>query len=566
MRFRVLAELGRSALGPLRMVRAESGRYNGRLFALQRFDPSVAKAGSITSSVLDEGWLTAVVCSRNVAQFIAWGLDEEGTYMALELVQGASLLHLLKAAAARRELIPDRLVGSLCAEICAGLWASHALKGPDGDVLGLAHGRLRPSTILVTFKGEVKIVELGLSAGKDRARRELGLDARAPEPAYTAPELARGGEADAKADLFSLGAILFELLTGKPPWASGSPEETARLVASEPPPDLGPLRKFCDPFFIALIRACLEKDPEQRLGNAGKIAELVAEWQATRGFGEGDQEALARFVHRCGAHQIDWFRRAGHGELAHAGSQSLEEALATCDFAVDPETRRALEAKKPSVPPPDAVPAARSSSSSFPAVSKRLAEEARSASLSPSAPDARAASAWPAARASVAPPSLGSSAGASGVGEGRSSVMPPSFGPPVASEGRPPASQPSVSARFSFVSRWAVGQEPASRDDERTRAFKGERSGPVSGAVSGGGSPGPLSSREPSLPVEGGARPSLQKAPITVNAGVKAKPRAEADPEGAAGVEPPPEAEAAPATLRAAPPLQRPAPGGAGGG
>src|SRR5687767_1459978 len=102
MKFRALADLGQGALGPMRLVRVESGRYNGRLFALQRVDPAVSADWQLASAILDEALITAVVFSRNVVQFIAWGHDDEGTYIAIELVQGASLRPSLSGATSVR--------------------------------------------------------------------------------------------------------------------------------------------------------------------------------------------------------------------------------------------------------------------------------------------------------------------------------------------------------------------------------------------------------------------------------------------------------------------------------
>jgi serine/threonine-protein kinase len=340
MKFRTLADLGQSALGPMRLVRVESGRYNGKLFALQRVDPSISTSFQLTSAILDDAFITAVVFSRNVVQFIAWGQDDEGTYIAIELVQGASLRHLLKAAAARKENIPDRIIGFICSELCAGLHALHSVRGPDGELMGLAHGRLGPTNVLLSFKGDVKIADVGLAAAKERvAQAKLG--GAGVDVECLAPEQAKGQAPSAKSDLFSFGVLLFELLTGRPPWSAASPEELRVKMATEPPPHLGSLRKWCDPFFVDLVRACLEKEPGRRLASAGKVVELIAEWHVSRGFGEGDQEALAKLVKRLGSHQMEWFRRALAGELARPDATALLTALERVDFGVDPETRRA---------------------------------------------------------------------------------------------------------------------------------------------------------------------------------------------------------------------------------
>jgi serine/threonine protein kinase len=457
MKFRTLADLGQSALGPMRLVRVESGRYNGRLFALQRVDPSVAAIPQLTSAILDDAFITAVVFSRNVVQFIAWGHDDEGTYIAIELVQGASLRHLLKAAAAHKENLPDRVIGFICSELCAGLHALHSVRGPDGDLMGLAHGRLSPSHVLLSFKGEVKIADVGLASAKERVQKAKPEGAGA-EVGYLAPEQTDGRAPGAKADLFSFGVLLFELLAGRPPWTASSPEEMQRLIATEPPPDLAALRKWCDPFFLELVRACLEKDPEKRLGSAGKIVELLAEWHTSRGFGDGDQEALAKLVQRLGSHQKEWYRRALGGELVRPDATDLHTALDRVDFGVDPETRRAggtappvpLPAPQPPVPPPPLAP---------PPPAPQDAAGSRAAAPPPTAPQGRASmrpapplddakiEKRPRPRAPEArPPEGRPSAPEARPPEGRPSVPEarPPEGRPSVPEARPPEGRPSV--------------------------------------------------------------------------------------------------------------------------
>jgi serine/threonine-protein kinase len=503
----------------MRLVRVESGRYNGKLFALQRVDPSISTSFQLTSAILDDAFITAVVFSRNVVQFIAWGQDDEGTYIAIELVQGASLRHLLKAAAARKENIPDRVIGFICSELCAGLHALHSVRGPDGDLMGLAHGRLGPNNVLLSFKGDVKIADVGLAAAKERvAQAKLG--GAGVDIEYLAPEQAKGQAPSAKSDLFSFGVILFELLAGRPPWSAASPEELRVKIATEPPPHLASLRKWCDPFFVDLVRACLEKNPERRLAGAGKVVELIAEWHVSRGFGEGDQEALAKLVQRLGSHQKEWFRRALAGELARPDATALLPALERVDFGVDPETRRAggtvapppghqseeeaaaravsvvpapaapptvpeirASMRPPEPPSPSPKPEPPSPKPEPPSLKPARASipEARPPEVPeprPSVPPPRPSVPPPLPAPSVKPPSLMPEPRPSSPGPAAESWF-PSMWPPAlrgGEEGRGsvPPSNMSPSARFAFVSRWAVSAE-AAKEEERAALYRSER-------------------------------------------------------------------------------------------
>lgn len=565
MKFRALADLGQSALGPMRLVRVESGRYNGKLFALQRLDPAISGDEKLITAILDDAFITAVVFSRNVVQFIAWGHDEEGTYIAVELVQGASLRHLLKAAAARNEKIPDRIIGIIASELCIGLHALHSVRGPDGDLMGLAHGRLGPTNVLLSFKGEVKIADVGLASAKERvAQAKVG--GAGIEPAYLAPEQAGGMPPNAKSDLFSFGAVLFELLAGRPPWIAASPDELERNIATEPPPDLAAYRKWCDPFFIELVGACLEKDPEKRIASAGKAAEFIAEWHAARGFGEGSQEALGKLVQRLGSHQLEWFRRAVAGELARPDATALLTTLDRVDFGVDPETRRAGGTIAPPPPVSDEKSAAARAVSVVPAPAPATVPEVRTSMRPPPPPSSpkparpsisagRPAEAPepprpppPPPRPSV-PPLPPSVKPASAMPEGRPSSPAaeswfPSMWPPASrggeeARGSVPPSAMTPSARFAFVSRWAASGQDGAKDEASPHRPEGSSDSAMPAKPGAWVAPPPPAEKGP-LPGHALAPPRLPSIP---------SPGRDADAEPEA---PPPSSrpEPMPATLR----------------
>ena len=284
----------------------------GRLVAVKRLLPDLADDPSFASRFLDEVWMTAALKHPNVVEVAGWGTDEQGTYLAVELVQGVSLARLMKTVFETGEAFTERMVVYIGRCLCRGLAAAHSLRSANGDLLQLVHRDLSPENVLVGFNGDVKIADFGLARAKERlSTTTIGLPIR--PSMQMAPEEVHGHGIDHRADLFSLGIILFELLAGRPPWIGGSEIETLQLMLGEPPADLREIRPKMDRAIISIVMRCLEKDPAQRAQSAGLILDRLDTWLVAHGYRDDNAEALGRFVRRNAMRQMRWFERAVSG-------------------------------------------------------------------------------------------------------------------------------------------------------------------------------------------------------------------------------------------------------------
>src|SRR5262245_13910488 len=212
-----LAEIAKGGMGSVQLARAEGGRLNGHPLAIKRLHANIAQDPQFVGMFLDEAWMTAALKSPNVVQVAAWGEDEHGMFLAVELVQGVSLSRLIKESRENKEPFAERTVAFIGSQICAGMAAAHALCGQDGKPLGLVHRDLTPGNVLVGFDGIVKIADFGIAKAEERITHTRTGTLKG-KPAYMAPEQARGGKVDSRADLFSFGVMLFELFAGRRPW------------------------------------------------------------------------------------------------------------------------------------------------------------------------------------------------------------------------------------------------------------------------------------------------------------------------------------------------------------
>ncbi len=363
--FELLAEVATGPTARVELCRIrEPEAFEGQLVAVKRLHPHIAEDPQFASMFVDEVWMTAALVHPNVVRVAGWGTDREGTYLAVELVQGVSLARLMKTVFETREVFSERMVVYLGSEICAGLAAAHALRGPDGEPLSLVHRDLTPGNVLLGFDGQVKIADFGLAKAKQRVTKTLtGL--LKGHPQYMAPEQATDGAIDGRADLFSLGVVLFELFTGKHPWSGGNEIEIFHVMAEKPPLDILGLRPRLDKELANLVAGLLERDPTRRYKTADEVRLRLLSWLDIHGYKDDNDGTVARFVRRNAMRQMRWFERAIGGELraeaernkarlsSASPARAVPRELSARNAASSSRRRRRLdEPTEVSTPPP----------------------------------------------------------------------------------------------------------------------------------------------------------------------------------------------------------------------
>ncbi len=261
-RFVVEREVGRGGVG---IVFRAHDTVSGQPVALKVIALPGVDAGE-EARFRREGRVLAGLHHPNIVRVVAFGqLDEGQPYVAMEWLEGEDL-------AQRQRRSPLELARSLlvAAEVCDALAAAHAA--------GIVHRDVKPSNVLLEGSGpgkgntfEVKLVDFGVAAAEDAKLTRTG--AIVGTPAYMAPEQARGdGEVDARADLYGLGATLFEMITGRPPHVGPTPIAIlARLVTTPAP-------RLCEVFLDAptrldeLMASLLATAPSERPASAADVA------------------------------------------------------------------------------------------------------------------------------------------------------------------------------------------------------------------------------------------------------------------------------------------------------
>ncbi len=224
-------------------------------------------------------------------------LADGAPYMVMELVEGATLATLVS----NRSLLPIGSASRLVVEVLEALEATHEK--------GIFHRDLKPDNIMVTPAGHPKILDFGIAKLDREGQKLTGTGAFVGTPLYAAPEQVRGAPADGRADLYSVGAILFEALTGRAVFAADSLYGLLEKHATEPPPSPRALRPELPVAIEAVILRALQKSPEARYSSARAMAAALKE--ASRSLPESSYSPLHAVAARDEAARVGGFSRTG---------------------------------------------------------------------------------------------------------------------------------------------------------------------------------------------------------------------------------------------------------------
>ncbi len=267
--------LGRIAVGG--MAEIYRGRAVGeegfeKLVAIKRILPHFARDTRFVTMLVTEARIHASLSHRNIVQIHDLGISEDGEYfIVLEYVDGRDLGALLAvlhktASPGGRTLRPSDAVGLyIAAELAEGVHFAHELCGADGQPLGLIHRDISPTNVLVSYAAEVKLSDFGLA--KRRADQSV-VGSIKGKLAYMAPEQARRSTLDRRSDIFSMGAVLFELLTGRRLREITDEIKGWEYVASGAMPSPRSVRPDLPPVLEQLLARALAVDPQDRFADA----------------------------------------------------------------------------------------------------------------------------------------------------------------------------------------------------------------------------------------------------------------------------------------------------------
>jgi tetratricopeptide (TPR) repeat protein/predicted Ser/Thr protein kinase len=265
-RYEILGLLGQGGMGAVYKAR---DREVDREVALKVIRPELANHPEIMQRFKQELILSRQVTHKNVVRIFDLGEAEGAKFISMEYIDGRDLKSIVRE---RGKLPPNEAVG-IIEQICQGLEAAHAE--------GVIHRDLKPQNILLDKHGRVAVMDFGIARSREcEGLTQTGAVLGTPE--YMSPEQAKGEEIDSRSDLFSLGIIFYELLTGKSPFLAATPAASMMKRIREPAVPPIKLDPGIPKFVNDIVARCLEIDPQRRYGSAREIVQDLEAQHRTR--------------------------------------------------------------------------------------------------------------------------------------------------------------------------------------------------------------------------------------------------------------------------------------------
>ncbi|NOK12972.1 serine/threonine-protein kinase [Corallococcus exercitus] len=238
--------------------------------------PEYANDEAFISMFISEARISATLSHGNVAQVFDFGRGDGGYFLAMEFVDGQPLHRVLKRAMKRgMGALPVPIAVFIAMEMCRGLHYAHTRTDDRGQPLGIVHRDISPDNVLVSYEGQVKIVDFGIA--KAQLLRDLKTEPGVVKGKYLffSPEQARGEDVDARTDVWSTGVVLYELLCGRLP-LDGPPQAVmVRLARGELPP-LSESRPDLPEALQRIVLKALHPERTQRFESSHAFAEALA--------------------------------------------------------------------------------------------------------------------------------------------------------------------------------------------------------------------------------------------------------------------------------------------------
>lgn len=266
-----LAEGGMASIYVGTLAAGAGGPDDPPVVALKVIREDLSRSREFVNMLVDEASLLERLRHPNIVSHYRLGVEGSRVFLAMELLVGQSLWDVWQACRDHGVRLRYDLLAWVGARVADGLHFAHETKGDDGRPLGIVHRDVNQTNVFVTYAGGVKLLDFGLAKAESRLSKTASGVIKG-KVAYMAPEQARGGPIDRRADLFALGVMLWELATDRRLFKQADDIETLKRVSAAQVPDPLTLVAGFPPALWAILRRALARDPDQRYPTAQALA------------------------------------------------------------------------------------------------------------------------------------------------------------------------------------------------------------------------------------------------------------------------------------------------------
>ncbi|CAN5235765.1 hypothetical protein BH09MYX1_BH09MYX1_61360 [soil metagenome] len=291
-RYELLCPIAQGGMAQVWLARLHGKHGFEKLVAIKTILPAYANDLRFQQMFLDEARIASGIEHNNVAQILDLGEQGNTLYLVMEWIDGDSLAKLFRAAERASTPLSPEIVARVLIDTCAGLHAAHDLRDKSGNLLNVFHRDVSPQNILVSVRGQVKLIDFGIAKARDRVSGDTNTGLLKGKILYMAPEQALGRPVDQRADVWAVGAVGYHLLAGVPPFEGANQLATLHLLTSPEPPANLPDR--VPAAFRDVIFATFERDPTKRIASAEELGRQIEVAMAGR---VATPAEVSNFVH-----------------------------------------------------------------------------------------------------------------------------------------------------------------------------------------------------------------------------------------------------------------------------
>lgn len=262
--------------------------------AIKTITEEFSEEHQLVEMFISEAKLVADLVHPNIVQIYQLGKVGKSYYIAMEFINGKNLGQFMRRHSQLGRSVPIDLFTFIVSRICRGLEYAHSKCDADGQPLGVVHRDVNPKNIMLDSEGAVKLTDFGIA----KARHLLRLEGTVlmGTTRYMSPEQARFEETDARSDLFSLGIVLYELLTGRPLFDARDQKATFEAIIHKPVPRPSQLNPDVPEEVDRITLKALERDREKRYQTAGEMVHDLEYYMYHDRYGP-TSTTLAKYLH-----------------------------------------------------------------------------------------------------------------------------------------------------------------------------------------------------------------------------------------------------------------------------
>jgi tRNA A-37 threonylcarbamoyl transferase component Bud32 len=347
-KYEIIKRLAAGGMAEIFLARASGLPGVQKTVVIKRILPVLASKSDFLEMFLNEARIAATLQHVNVVQMYDVGVADGNYFIVMEYLHGEDVRSIQRALYERRERLPLEHALHIAIGVCAGLHYAHEKIGHDGQPLNIVHRDVSPQNVIVTYNGDVKLLDFGVAKASSNLHETACGIVKGKIP-YMSPEHCMGHTIDRRADIFSLGIMMFELTLGRRLYGGGTEFETLKRIVEQPVPRPSELEPDYDLRLEQIVMRALAKRADDRYATAREL-QIELEDLARERRMYMSAIALSQFMERLFGNKIEAWRETGQPP-AREGAREADGG----DYELE------IVAEGPAIPeppPPGAAPAA----------------------------------------------------------------------------------------------------------------------------------------------------------------------------------------------------------------